>query len=258
MRWRDVFEMYVNVLSLILDLRCLKICLNITSFLHSCAAAHTFNSNLTGTYEASDKEPSPIYFDTPVKMDSNIDYMIVLKIHSKNKNSHSGSGGKTKVDQTDGVTFTFFTVQGGNNGTCYNRGQIPVIMYTPGHHHGTYSSDSKNGKFNLQELESSICKTSESGDVLRRKLCNVRLASLHSRWFVAVRATIWRLMVYTEPPKILQDPQNIRRLLGLTYRTNHSLMDITPTLDCAVTCLRVSDSTLCRVAELATTALLGM
>ena len=209
------------------------------------------------TYEAPDKEPSPIYFDTPVKMDSNVDYMIVLKIHSKSKNTHSGSGGKTKVvDENDGITFTFFTVSGGNNGTCYNRGQIPVIMYVSGHHQGTYSASSS--EVELQELESNLRKTNESGVVaLRRKLYYARLASLHSRWFVAVRATMWRLMAYTEPPKILQDPHNIRRLLGLTYRTDQSLTEETPTLERVVTCLRVSDSTLFRVAELATTALLG-
>jgi hypothetical protein len=217
-------------------------------------------TSLKTTYEAPDKEPSPIYFDTPVKMDPNVDYMIVLKILSRNKNSHSGSGGKTNVSEPDGTTFTFFTVQGGNNGTCNVRGQIPVVIYASGHHHrGLSSNNSTSNEIDLENVESHIHnsrKINDNGDV-RRKLCNVRVASLQRRWFVAVRATMWRLMAYTEPPKLLQDPHNIRRLLSLTYRSDRAVMDGTPTLERAVTDLRVSDSTLYRVAELATTALLG-
>lgn len=212
-------------------------------------------------FEASDKTPCPIYFDTPVKMDPNVDYLIALKIYSKKKNSHSGSGGKTKVDMLDGTTFTFFTVQGGNNGTCYNRGQIPALLFSSGHHSVLSSQlNDSVGNFDIKESESHIHQQRSKDDdidVVRRKLLNIRIAYLQRRWFKALRATMWRLMANTMPPKILQDPHNIQRLLGLTFRSERTADNETPTLACAITDLRVPKETLCRVAELATTALLG-
>ena len=74
-----------------------------------------------------DNTPGQVYFDSPVTLEPDTRYTLVAKLPS-GKSVYSGNGGQS-ARECAGVNFSFFSAQGGNNGTSVSGGQIPQILF---------------------------------------------------------------------------------------------------------------------------------
>jgi hypothetical protein len=85
-------------------------------------------ASVDAKWEASDSTPQEVLFDEPVLIEADKQYCAYVMVTS-HLSSCSGTGGKTDVEGTDGVKFTFEYSSASGNGTGTDGGQFPQILY---------------------------------------------------------------------------------------------------------------------------------